>query len=331
MEFAVIEGIKHSMPPAPEGEVWIGDDAAVIQGSVGMELFAADLVVAGVHADLSIVTLEDFGWKAIAVNVSDIAAMGGVPRYAVVSIAGASGGEVEKIYRGIKEASDEYGVRVVGGDLSSGKELVVSVAVIGTTEGRPPLLRSGARPGDFIFVTGPLGSSAAGLALLRDQRREARDGEARDGEVRDGEARDGEGVKEADSLSPEAISKLAHAYSRPRARLAEGVTASIAGASAMIDISDGFSADLNHLASDSRVGVELFTVPVAVGATLVDALGGGEDYELIFTAARPEDVFAEFERAGLTAPLIVGRCAEEPSLRSLDGGVLPVVGWEHNL
>lgn len=313
MEFAVIEHIKRGMVPAPKGEVWIGDDAAVIKCFTEVELFAADLVVAGVHADLNIVTLEDFGWKAIAVNVSDIAAMGGVPSYAVVSIAGASASEIEQMYRGIKEASEEYGVQVVGGDLSGGRELLISVAVIGTTEGRPPLLRSGARPGDFIFVTGPLGSSAAGLALLRGQQG-----------FRQGGSGDG-------SVTPEVAAKLTDAYRRPKARLAEGVAASRAGASAMIDISDGFSADLNHLADDSHVGVELSAVPVAPGATFSDALGGGEDYELIFTAAKPEEIFAEFERAGLSPPLVVGTCSQDPSRRTLDGGSLPIIGWEHDL
>lgn len=156
--------------------MWAGDDAAVVRvpvpssvpspGQVPLLLLAADAVVAGIDADLSLTTLSDFGWKAVAVNLSDIAAMGGRPAHALVSVVGLGPDELEELYAGIVEVAAEFGCDVVGGDLSAGSELVVSVAVTGWADGAP-VLRSGASPGDRIWVTAPLGAAAAGLRLLR--------------------------------------------------------------------------------------------------------------------------------------------------------------------
>src|SRR3954464_11952927 len=115
------------VPVAPPEEVWIGDDAAVLSSPPGRLLFAADAVVAGVHADLSLVGLDDVGWKALSVNVSDIAAMGGRPLHAVVCVIAPRGTDIEKLYEGLGAAAMTYGCAVVGGDLSSGSELVVTV------------------------------------------------------------------------------------------------------------------------------------------------------------------------------------------------------------
>ena len=163
-------------------------------------------------------------------------------------------------YEGLLAAAELFSCPIVGGDLSAAPTLVVAVAVTGTLDGGKPVLRSGASPGDLLFVTGPLGSSAAGLALLRA-------GQA-------GEAPD-----------------LALAHRRPRARVAEGRAARTAGATAMIDLSDGLASDVRHLATSSRVGIALERVPVAVGVARAmgddgvrAALGGGEDYELLFAA-----------------------------------------------
>jgi thiamine-monophosphate kinase len=156
-------------------------------------LLAADLVVAGVHADLAYCSLADIGWKALAVNVSDMAAMGGTPTHAVVSVVLPAGTDLDLLYEGLLLAAARYRCPIAGGDLSGGRQLVVSVAVTGTTAGRPPVLRSGARPGDTLFVTGPLGASAAGLAVL----------------LRD----------------PSDAGPLAAAHRRPLARVEEGVAA----------------------------------------------------------------------------------------------------------
>ena len=153
-EIAAIETIRRGFRQPPAGETWIGDDAAVVAGPPGELLLAADVVVEGVHFDLGLVEVADVGWKALAVNVSDIAAMAGRPLHALVTVSGASGAMIEGLVRGLAAASEAYGCAVVGGDLSAGPCLVVSVAVTGTTVGVRAVLRSGARDGDSLFVTG---------------------------------------------------------------------------------------------------------------------------------------------------------------------------------
>lgn len=263
--------------------------------------------MAGVHADLDLVGVDDLGWKAMAANLSDIAAVGGRPTHALVTVVGPLADlDVELLYDGILGASEAYGCPVVGGDLSSAPTLVVAVAVAGDggEPDPPPVLRSGALPGDLLWVTGPLGSSAAGLALLQVERA--------------AEAPD-----------------LALAHRRPRPRLAEGAVARSAGATAMIDVSDGLASDLRHLADESEVGVVVEHVPVALGVSRVSddpeamALGGGEDYELVFSAPEAAPVEAAFRSAGLALPLRVGHCTADPTERRLGDGDLPLVGWEH--
>jgi thiamine-monophosphate kinase len=279
-----------SGPPA--GETWIGDDAAVVSRRDGRLLLAADAVVAGVHVDLSLSGLADVGWKAVAVNVSDIAAMGGEPGHALVTVVVPGGCALEDLYAGIAEAADEYRCPVVGGDLTSGAELVVAVAVTGWVDGAP-LLRSGARSGERLFVTGPLGASAAALRELR--------------------SGTGEGA----------------AHRRPRARVAEGRAARDAGATAMLDLSDGLVLDLRRLADASGVGVAVDDVPVAAGATEDEALSGGEDYELLFAAPDRARVLDAFAAAGCRPPVEIGRVTEDPGERRWRDGDLPEGGWEH--
>lgn len=298
-EFEAIERLRRMLPSPPAGETWIGDDAALVVPPTGGLLLAADLVVAGVHADLSLVGLDDFGWKALSVNVSDIAAMGGCPTHALVSVAAPPDTDLETLYSGLAEAVAAYSCPVVGGDLSTASQLVVSVAVVGECGPRPPVLRSGALPGDTIFVTGPLGASAAGLAALREARVD------------------------------DAATAVIDAHRRPVARVKEGKAARAAGASAMVDVSDGLSADLHHLAAASGVGFVLDHVPVFEGATLQQALGGGEDYELVFTATNPGHVAASFAEAGLRQPIAIGRCTSDPGVFVLGESELPRVGWQH--
>jgi thiamine-monophosphate kinase len=179
----------------------------------------------------------------------------------------------------------------VGGDLARGTQLVVAVSITGSVDGQP-VLRSGASPGDTLFVTGPLGASAAAWRDLR---------------------AGGAGT----------------AHRRPRARLAEGAAARRAGATAMIDLSDGLGLDLRRLADASGVGVVVDAVPAAPGATGDDAIGGGEDYELLFAGPDAAAVRAAFEAEGLRAPLAIGHCTSDPAERRLAEGPLPEAGWEH--
>jgi thiamine-monophosphate kinase len=266
---------------------------------------ATDAAVAGVHADLGLVGLDDLGWKALTATVSDIAAMGGRPAHALVAILGPPGTDLEALNRGVAEASGEWSCPVVGGDLSGAPVVAVVVAVSGSLErvGPPPVTRAGARAGDRLFVTGPLGGAAAGLRLLRG----------------------------ADGVpgGPAPAADLVAAHRRPRARLAEGEAARRAGASAMIDVSDGLAIDAGRLAGASGVGLALDTVPVADGATSAEALGGGEDYELVVATADPDGLLGAFAAAGLRAPLAVGWCSDDPAERCLAGAALGSAGFQH--
>ena len=319
-EIAAIESIRRGLPQPPDGETWIGDDAAVVAGPGGESLLlAADTVVEGVHFDRDLVDAADVGWKALAVNVSDIAAMGGRPLHALVTVVGASAAMIDALTRGLAEAAAAYECAIVGGDLSSGPCLVVSVAVTGTTGGREAILRSNARPGDLLFVTGTLGRSAAGLRALRAQA------------GRGATAQAGLTGMAQPACVPAAPPELAAAYRRPVARVAEGLAASTGGATAMIDVSDGLGIDLDRLATASGVGVLVDAVPTAEGATRDDALAGGEDYELVFAAREPGAVARAFEAASLRPPIRIGVCVSDPRLRRIGDEPLPASGWEHRL
>lgn len=293
------------LPRAPAGQVWAGDDAAVVEvpGSASPGLLAIDTVVGGLDADFSLTTLEDFGWKAMAVNLSDIAAMGGRPLYAVSSVVGLGPDGLDELYRGMGAASARYSCPIVGGDLSGGREMSVTVAVWGVVD-EHAVLRSGARPGDNVWVSGPLGAAAAGLRVLR----RAAEGGA--------------------SLSAEEEA-LAQAHARPLPALDAGEAARRAGATAMMDVSDGFGLDLIRLAEASGVGLELTGIPVAPGATEDEALAGGEDFVLTFTCPPENNVVAEFARSGSRAPTWVGQCTGQSGVYHLAGQTLPRKGWEH--
>ncbi len=301
---------------APEGEVWIGDDAASVRPGPGPVLLATDLVVAGVHADLRWCSPADAGFKAVMATVSDIAAMGGRPRHLLVSVAAPASVSLDAVGEGVAEAARLVGAPVVGGDLSASPVLVVSVAVSGSLDpwrtgadgDDGPLLRSGARPGDDVFVTGVLGASAAGLAWLR-----------------------AAAPSVAAPTTDEVVGALVAAHRRPVARLEEGRIARAAGARAAVDVSDGLLADVGHLAEASGVGVALSGIPVAPGATLEDALGGGEDYELVVVTPEPARLEAAFASAGLRPPVRIGSCTPEAGVVRLDGEPAPPTGWRHVL
>lgn len=289
--------------PAGPDEIWIGDDAAVVGSPDGRLVLSTDAAVAGVHADLSLVGLDDLGWKAVTAAVSDVGAMGARPLHALVTVCAPPGTDLDVLTTGMAEASARWACPVVGGDLSTAGQVVVSVAVTGVLEGgSPPVTRAGASPGDLLAVTGPLGGSAAGLRLLR------------------------EGGGTGARAHP-----LVQAHRRPEARLAEGRAARAAGATAMIDVSDGLSIDLHRLADASGLGFHLDSVPVAPGATREEALGGGEDYELVVATTDVDALAAAFADRQLRPPLVVGRCVADRRDRRLDGDPLPRIGWEHRL
>ena len=263
-ETEAVARLQASLPIGPPGQTWVGDDAAVVDGGL---LLAVDSVVAGVHVYAG-APLSEVGYRAVVRNVSDIAAMGGRPLHLLVAIVGAV--DIADLYAGIVEAASEYDCSVVGGDISSGPALVLTVAITGRCLGGGPVLRSGARAGDDVWVTGPLGGAAASNYRMR-----------------------------------------------PVARVAEGEAARNAGATAMIDISDGLYLDARRVAEASGVGIviEDGLVPVADGATLAQAVGGGDDYELLYTLP-----------PGRSGPGVrVGRCTPNPT------ELPPAVGWVHDV
>lgn len=292
----------------PAGETWTGDDAAVVHVGPGgpVLLLTTDAVVAGVHADLELVDEADIGWKALAAAASDIGAMGGTVGHALVSVGVSARSALDAVLEGIVGAAEHLGCPVVGGDLSEASVLFVAVSVTGTLAGPGgPVLRSGARPGDRLFVTGPLGASAAGLRLLRS------------------------GAVEGD-LGPGERAAVA-AHRRPEARLAEGRAARTAGATAMLDLSDGLGLDLHRLARASGVGFVLDEVPVAPAASQEEAIGGGEDYELLIAVEDGAALEAAFREAGLRPPIAIGECTGDPAQRLLGADPLPEAGYQHRL
>jgi thiamine-monophosphate kinase len=314
-EFGLIRRLAALLGEPGDGEVWAGDDTAVLRAPAGTILFTADLLVEGVHFDLGLTGPEDLGWKAIAVNASDTAAMGGVPRRAVVSLGLPSTTDVEwleALYTGMQECCEAFDTAVAGGDVSRCPCLVISVALLGNPAGRLVVERSGARVGDAVCVTGVLGASAAGLELLR----------------------------QGSSAGADLIS--AHLRPVPRVREAEALRRHLP--SAMIDVSDGFAADLGHICDASGVGVvvEAGRLPVfrAEGVTLERAplelaLSGGEDYELCFTIPqdRAEAAAAAVTEATGTPVTVVGEVVGAGRGRRLvrEGAYedLGAAGWDH--
>ena len=283
----------------PEGERHIGDDAAVLAPFVGQAVISTDVAVLGVHLDSEYFPLEDLGFKAVAAAVSDLAAMGARARGAVVAVTAPAGTDLEELHRGMADASIVTNCPIVGGDLAQGRDVSVAVTVFGECPGRGAIYRSGARVGDELLVTGPLGRSAAGL-----RRRRA-----------------------GASLSDE----LVVAHRRPWPRLSEGMAARGAGVHAMMDLSDGLGLDLHRFADASHVGFALDDVPIADGATLEEAISGGEDYELLIAtddAARLRLVFLD---RGLRAPLRIGVVVSDPASRTWRGEGFERRGWQHQL
>ena len=282
------------------GEIHLGDDAAVL-GPLpeGHQLvLCSDAAVAGVHADLDLLDLADLGWRAAVASLSDLAAMGAHPLALVASVITPPDTDPELILAGLVEAAAAFSCPLVGGDLSAGSQAVVDVAATGTLPAGSAMRRDTARPGDSIFITGPLGASAAGLRLLR------------------GGERGGE---------------LIEAHRRPRPRQREGAVAREAFVRCAMDISDGLGLDLDRLARASTVGFELFDIPAALGATEDEALSGGEDYELLLISPDAGGLRRAFAAAGLRAPLEIGRVHGDPAARLLRGARFTPDGYRHEV
>jgi thiamine-monophosphate kinase len=326
-ERGLIERIRRRLPPPPaEVLLGIGDDAAAVAWPGGTLLLTTDTLVEDVHFRRKTTGLRDLGAKALAVNLSDIAAMGGEPRYALLALAlppSVPLADVDDLYAGLGLMASRHGVALIGGDTCADPErIVLTLTVVGRVDGAP-VSRRGARPGDAVLVTGSLGGSAAGLAVLE------------------------RGAGLVPPIPDEVGAPLVAAHRLPTPRVAEGRAARAAGATAMIDLSDGLVTDLGHIASESGVGaaVRLDALPVSPATRRAAelfgesawrwAVAGGEDYELCFTA--PSDM----------APAVAGRVTAETGtpvsvigeirpaaegVRFLDSGGRPVEvgpGFEH--
>ncbi len=306
--------------------IGIGDDCAVIRRPEGwVWLLTTDCLIEDIHFRLRYTSLEDLGAKAVAVNVSDVAAMGGRPRFALLTLGLSEATAVEDadaLYRGVRRSCDHYGVSLVGGDTTRAPRMLLSIVLIGEQEEDSVVSRSGARPGDEIYVTGTLGDAVMGFALLEEG-------------------------QTPETASPD-VQWLLHRHLAPQPRLRAGRRIAEAGlATAMIDISDGLATDLKRLCTASAVGAHIHlqrlprSSPLKAVAPergldpLEVALTGGEDYELLF--AVPPGKGAALAPALLTSgPVIthigtITTAGEGIVVQEPDGRVRPLAeeGFNH--
>ena len=326
-EFGLIDRIRAQLPAGPDRRIVvpIGDDVAAFRPAPGkVQLATCDVQVEGRHFDRRRISAQELGRRSAAINLSDIAAMGGRPTFALVSLALPETTPldwVDHLYLGINEELGRFEAAVVGGNVSgSRRETVIDLTLLGEVEEERVLTRRGARPGDAVLVTGSLGASLIGRLALE------------------------QGLDRRD----DAIGRVVQRHVTPTPRVHEGqAIAETRLATAMIDVSDGLAGDLGHVCERSGVGVEVVAAQVPVDdATLKvaallgedaleAALHGGEDYELLVTCPQAQSAaLARLigERTS-TAVTEIGRVVVEPGMTLVltDGGRRPLEprGWDH--
>jgi thiamine-monophosphate kinase len=325
-ELALLDRIRRRSSHSPSGglRLGIGDDCAILRLKPGEELaVTTDLSIAGRHFRLEWHPPESVGHRTLARGLSDIAAMGARPIAAFLSLGlpkelavarGRRPAWVDHFLDGFLALADQHDTPLAGGDLAQSPMAVADIVLLGAVPRGKALLRSGARPGDVVCVTGALGGAAAGLQLLR--------------------KRSGRAVSPARNSQDRQDLLTPHLWPQPR--IAQGLwLRRRQSATAAIDLSDGLSTDLDHLCAESGVSAEIDAkaVPVYAGATLDQALHGGEDYELLFTA-RPNTTIPH-AIAGVSVSRIgkiVKRRAGQPRINLVDGSgrhSLRRGGWEH--
>jgi thiamine-monophosphate kinase len=330
-EFGLIDRItQHFALQNPESVVGIGDDCAVIEtGSTVYQLLSTDLLTEGVHFDLSYYPLRHLGYKAVAVNVSDIAAMNGIPKQITVSIALSnrfSVEAVEELYEGIRFACEDFKVDLVGGDTTSSRSgLMISVTVVGTVAKDKITYRKGAKENEILCVTGDLGGAYMGLQVLE---------------------REKQVFLSNPEMQPELEGKdyIIQRQLKPIARTDMVYELAEAGVvpTAMIDISDGLASELLHLCKACALGAVVFEEKIPLDEstfqTALDfniaphtcALNGGEDYELLFTVKQ-----ADYDKIRLNPNITaIGYMipqAEGVKMQSKSGTIVPITaqGWQH--
>ncbi len=306
-ELEVIRRISALLPPAPpEVLVPVGDDCAVFEIGDSTWVAASDMLTHGHHFK-DWAQPESVGYKAVAVNASDVAAMGGTPRFVLTSGGAPDPDTALRCFEGVAEACEKFGVYPLGGDTTRADTLTVDVAILGELATRP-VLRSGAKPGDLLVVTGELGAGAAGLLVLEQ--------------------------------NITGYQRLVRRYLRPEPRLEAGRVAANLGASAMIDLSDGLASDVRHVCDRSGMGcnVDLDLLPVEDDAKeLARSLGhdppvlaatGGEDYELLISA--PERVLDALAQSVGVPLTVIGEVTQgDFAFRRGDEIVEGLSGWDH--
>ena len=295
----------------------VGDDTAAWQTSQGTELFTTDTAVEGVHFTKATTPWRDLGWKIMAANVSDIAAMGGLPLYAIVTLGlppDTDTDDLESLYKGMVELGNSYGTAIVGGDIVRSPIVFVTVGLTGVCEGTP-MQRSTAKPGELVAATGYLGSSAGGLAIMLEEL----------------------------ATTGEAVEYLKTAHRRPEPCVSQGQTLSRHSVRTAMDISDGLIDDLSKLCQASQVAARINADKIPIHSMLKDAypqkylelaLGGGEDYQLIFTA--PADIMAAALSELPPPACVIGEISEGESgqVTVVDSKADTVLtsstkGWDH--
>ncbi|TET52662.1 MAG: thiamine-phosphate kinase, partial [Desulfobacteraceae bacterium] len=303
----------------------IGDDCAVFGPYSGrVLLFTTDMLVEDIHFLKAKITPYQLGWKTIAVNLSDIAAMGGRPLFLLISLAIPAEMNIELIqdfYKGMKDICEHYEVNILGGDtVASPDKLVISVSLIGDAKENEVLYRSGARPGDSIYVTGNVGDSSAGLKILKNE------------------------ISPPKSIA----SHFIKIHNEPKPLIKTGrIIAASRLASAMIDLSDGLLSDLGHICKESGVGAILFRSKIPLSSELkllasrvkfnpIDlAFSGGEDYLLLLTVpkAKIKDFEILYKDKGSSPLYLIGEIREEKGVRMVndDGSIeeIRIRGFNH--
>lgn len=329
-EFGLIDRIRGKFTLGnPTSLAGIGDDAAVIDAGNDCVLISTDMLVEGIHFDLSYVPIQHLGYKAVAVNVSDIAAMNGKAEQITVSLALSNRFSIEAVdalYAGIKAACENYKVDLVGGDTtSSSSGLIISISVLGRAAKEKIVYRNGARTHDIICVTGDLGAAFLGLQVL-------------------------EREKEVYLTNPEmqpSMEKYEYLVGRqlkPEARTDIVFDLQDAGVkpSSMIDVSDGLASDLFHIVKNSGVGVRIYDDKIPIDhiayETAIEfnldpitcALNGGEDYELLFTIGR-EDQEKIKNHPDIHFIGYVHDKKDQNVLVTKEGNLVPLraQGWDH--
>lgn len=319
-EFGLIERIRRATPKGRGVRIGIGDDAAWLECRGRSFLITSDLLIEGIHFNLKWTSLYGLGYKTLAVNLSDLAAMGGRPAYLILSLGipvDFKAEDVEEFYRGIRALASQSGVALVGGDTSASKRFFISACVVGHSPHRP-VTRGGGKVGDELYVTGTLGDSALGLKLLKQR-----------------------GARAGDKNHAYLISR--HCF--PTARLKAGITlARERLAKAMIDVSDGLLQDLTHLCKASGVGAVVWedALPLSGAYRTVAgkrgplyALTGGEDYELLFCLRRRDRGRLEKIRRRLGVGMArIGACVpSREGIRVIDRQGKPrsisISGYDH--